>query len=143
MEAFFSPDDEQKIIAAIQDAERRTSGEIRVHLEQNPRQSTLEEAKRVFRRLGMHRTQARNGVLILIAPERRELAILGDEGIDAVVPPDFWEAEKDLMLSYFARGEYAAGLVAAIQQVGEKLKAHFPYQTDDENELPDDISYGA
>lgn len=143
MLAFFSPEDEQKIIAAIQDAERRTSGEIRVHLEDEPRHPTLEVARRVFRQLGMHRTKARNGVLILIAPERRELAILGDQGINEVVPPDFWESEKDLMLSYFARGKYADGVAAAIQQVGEKLKAHFPYQTDDENELPDDISYGA
>ncbi|MCB0636444.1 MAG: TPM domain-containing protein [Lewinella sp.] len=143
MLAFFSPEDEQKIIAAIQDAERQTSGEIRVHLEDAPKHPTMEVAKRVFQRLGMHRTKARNGVLILIAPERRELAILGDQGINEVVPPDFWESEKDLMLSHFARGEYADGVAAAIQQVGEKLKAHFPYQTDDENELPDDISYGA
>lgn len=143
MPAFFSPEDEALIIDAIRRAEMKTSGEIRVHLEEDPKRSTLEEAQRVFQRLKMHRTAARNGVLILIARQRRELAILGDKGINEVVPPNFWEEEKDLMLRHFAQGEYARGLVAAIDRVGEKLKAHFPYQTDDENELPDDISYGA
>ena len=140
---FFKPEEEQRIIAAIQEAERNTSGEIRVHLEENPRLEAMLEARRVFRKLGMHRTKARNGVLILLAPERREFAILGDQGIDAVVPPAYWEEERDIMQAHFRRGDFCGGLVAVIQQIGEKLQTHFPYQQDDENELPDEISYGS
>lgn len=143
MVKFFSPEDEQRIIEAIQAAEQQTSGEIRVHLEDNPKRPALEEAQRVFRRLGMHRTKERNGVLILLAPEKHEFAIIGDQGINAVVSTDFWAEERDLMQVYFRRQAFAEGLVLAIQQVGAKLKQHFPYQDDDENELPDDISYGS
>ncbi len=139
---FFAKEDEQRIIEAIQDAECNTSGEIRVHLEQKPRKDAMSEARRVFAKLKMHQTKARNGVLILLAPERREFAILGDQGINDVVEGDFWEQERDLMQQHFRAGDFTGGLVAVIGQIGEKLQAHFPYQDDDENELSDEISYG-
>ncbi len=138
---FFSKEQEMAVIEAIRAAERKTSGEIRVHIEKNCRGEVLDEAVRVFRKLGMHRTAARNGVLVFIAPERREFAIIGDEGINAVVPPGFWDEERDLMLAHFREGQFGEGVCAAIGKVGEKLKAHFPVAADDENELPDEISY--
>ena len=138
---FFKPEEEDSIIAAIQDAERNTSGEIRVHLEDNLRVNVLEAAQKTFLKLGMHKTEARNGVLIFIAPEQRKLAILGDKGINEKVPEDFWAEERDIMLAQFKTGNYADGVCAAIQQAGAKLKAFFPYQSDDENELPNEISY--
>jgi uncharacterized membrane protein len=138
---FFTPEEEVRIIAAIQEAERNTSGEIRVHIEKACKGELLEEAAKTFQRLGMHETEARNAVLIFLAPERREFAIIGDKGINQVVPPDFWQAERDLMLGYFRQGAFAQGICAAIEQVGEKLKEFFPFQADDTNELPDDISY--
>ncbi|MCB0579592.1 MAG: TPM domain-containing protein [Phaeodactylibacter sp.] len=138
---FFTPEQEEQIIAAIRSAERNTSGEIRVHLEDNPKRDIMEEAKRVFFRLGMDKTEARNGVLIILAPERKAFAILGDEGINKVVPENFWQEERDIMQECFRRGAFAEGICKAIEQVGEKLKAYFPYQQDDTNELPDDISY--
>ncbi|MBV6655576.1 MAG: TPM domain-containing protein [Mameliella sp.] len=138
---FFKPEEEDRIIAAIQDAERNTSGEIRVHLEDNLRVNVLEAAQKTFLKLGMHKTEARNGVLIFIAPEQRKLAILGDKGINEKVPEDFWAEERDIMLAQFKTGNYADGVCAAIQQTGAKLKAFFPYQSDDENELPNEISY--
>ncbi len=138
----FSTGEETAIIASIREAEAKTSGEIRVHIEKNCRGKVMDEAVRTFRKLGMHRTAARNGVLIFLAPERREFAIIGDSGIDSVVPPGFWDEERDLMLSHFREGRFAAGICAAVAAVGEKLKAHFPIATDDENELPDEISYG-
>lgn len=138
---FFDPEEEQKIIAAIKAAELNTSGEIRVHLEANCKGEIMEETRKVFHRLQMHKTEARNGVLILLAPERKEFAILGDEGINKMVPENFWQEERNLMQEHFRHGAFAEGICLAIGQVGEKLKAYFPYQQDDTNELPDDISY--
>jgi uncharacterized membrane protein len=139
---FFTPAEETLLIAAIRHAEAATSGEIRVHLEDNATTTALETAKLVFRKLGMHKTKDRNGVLIFLAPEKKAFAILGDKGIDQAVPPDFWASERDLLQDHFRRGEFCAGLVAVIGQIGEKLKTYFPVQDDDENELSDDISYG-
>ncbi len=138
---FFPPEEEDRIIQAIQQAERNTSGELRVHLEEDCRGDVMKEAARIFQKLGMHKTAARNGVLIFIAPERRQFAIIGDRGINEKVPPDFWAQERDLMREHFKRGEFTEGVCAVIGQIGEKLQAYFPYQSDDENELPDDISY--
>lgn len=140
---FFKPEEETLIIAAIRKAEAKTSGEIRVHLEQNARSEAMREAKRIFRKLDMHKTKDRNGVLILMIPEQKTFAIIGDKGIDEVVEENFWESERDLIQGYFREGHFCAGLVAAIDQIGTKLKAFFPLQEDDQNELPDDISYGA
>lgn len=140
---FFKPAEEQLIISAIRKAESKTSGEIRVHLEKDPDKSALKEAKRVFRKLGMHKTKDRNGVLIILLPEKKTFAIIGDEGIDKHVEADFWDSERDLMQRYFKDGQFCAGLVAAVDRIGEKLKLFFPYEDDDINELPDDISYSS
>ncbi len=143
MVKFFTPAEEARIIDTIRMAERQTSGEIRIHLEHKPRAAAMEDAKRVFQELRMHETRDRNGVLILLAPERREFAILGDNGINAVVPPNFWDEERDIMQTHFRRGAFCEGLVAVIIAVGDKLREHFPFRPEeDENELPDDISYG-
>ncbi len=139
---FFEPEQEALIVEAIREAELHTSGEIRVHLEADSEGDIMEEARRIFKKLGMHRTEARNGVLILLAPERREFAILGDKGINEVVPENFWQEERDLMQEHFRHGAFAEGISKAVEKVGEKLKDYFPYQQDDTNELPDDISYG-
>ncbi len=141
MVRFFNKEEEGRIVAAIREAELATSGEIRVHVEVGARKPALEVAKRLFRELEMHTTKDRNGVLILLAVDRREFAVLGDEGINRVVPDDFWDNERDLMQQHFRRGEFATGIELAIQQIGRNLKQYFPYQTDDVNELPDEISY--
>lgn len=142
MVKFFSTEEEATIVEAIRQAELATSGEIRVHVEVGAEAPALTVAKRVFHQLGMNKTKDRNGVLILLEVDRREFAIIGDEGIDKVVPANFWETERDVLQQHFRKGEFAQGLEQAISQVGEKLKAFFPYQTDDVNELPDTISYG-
>ena len=141
MVRFFNKDEEARIVGAIREAERATSGEIRVHVEVGARKPALQVAQRLFHELGMDETQDRNGVLILLAVDRREFAILGDEGINQVVPADFWDAERDLMQEHFRRGDFATGIELAIQQIGRNLKTYFPYQSDDVNELPDEISY--
>lgn len=140
---WFTEEEEDRIVEAIREAEKNTSGEIRIHVENNLQRPPLAEALQVFKELEMHKTAARNGVLILLAPAQKSFAILGDEGIHTKVGSDFWQEEKELMRSFFSRGAYADGLIAAVQQVGEKLKVYFPYQTDDANELSDDLSYGS
>ncbi|MEZ5039300.1 MAG: TPM domain-containing protein [Saprospiraceae bacterium] len=141
MTKFFKPEDEQRIIAAIQQAESRTSGEVRVHIDYKSKGNIMEEAWKVFQRLGMEQTQARNGVLILIAPDQKQFAIIGDEGINKVVPENFWAEERNLLQTFFKRGAFSEGISLVIEQVGEKLHEYFPRLDDDVNELPDEISY--
>ena len=139
---FFPDADEARIVAAIRAFERRTSGEIRVHVERHLRRPPVDEAVRVFERLGMDATAERNGVLILLAPEEHAYAIIGDRGIDAVTPAGFWDEARDAMRPRFAAGDFVGGLEVGIALAGEALAEHFPYRDDDVNELPDEISYG-
>jgi len=142
MVKFFSKEEEVTIVEAIRSAELATSGEIRVHIEVGAEAPAIPVATRIFRELGMDKTADRNGVLILLAVDRREFAIIGDEGIDKVVSEDFWDTERDILQQHFRKGAFATGIALAIGQVGAKLKQFFPYQANDVNELPDEISYG-
>jgi uncharacterized membrane protein len=139
---FLTGADEQAIVEAIQQAEKNTSGEIRVHIENTSGKPPLERAREVFQFLKMHETQARNGVLFYIGVKDRSFAILGDDGIDKVVEPDFWDCTKDVVIAHFKEQRYTQGLVDGILRAGERLKAYFPYADDDKNELPDTISRG-
>jgi len=140
--SFFSPEEELKILEAIQRAERQTSGEIKVHIEGNCYIDLLDRTTEVFALLNMHETEQRNGALIYMAIEDHLFAIIGDLGINAIVPEDFWDEARDLMEENFKAGNIVKGLEVGIEKIGEKLREYFPYQTDDTNELPDDISYG-
>lgn len=133
--------EEAILVEAIAVAEKNTSGEIRVHIEKACKGDVLERAKEVFEKLGMTATEARNGVLIYIAEESHKFAIIGDAGIHEKVGSDFWDQSKNLMLQHFIKGEFVQGIKAAVLSCGEALKAHFPYQKNDTNELSNDISY--
>ncbi|MFY0602909.1 MAG: TPM domain-containing protein [Flavobacteriaceae bacterium] len=137
---FLSKEDEKAIVAAIKEAETNTSGEIRVHIEAHTDEDHFEHALKVFQQLEMHKTELRNGVLIYIAVEDHQFVILGDEGINSLVADDFWDQTKDVMQAQFRKGDFKAGLVEGILKAGSELKAHFPYQDDDENELSNEIS---
>jgi len=139
---YLSKEDQELIVSAIQSAELATSGEIRVHIEPKVSMDPIKRAQEVFFSLGMEKTDQKNGVLIYLAMEDRKLAIVGDEGIHQKVGSSFWEEEKELMKSHFIKEEFAIGLSSAIEKVGEKLKAHFPYQSNDVNELSNEISFG-
>ena len=102
----------------------------------------MERALEVFYFLKMDATELKNGVLFYVAVKSKKFAILGDEGINKLVPANFWDTEKDILAAHFSKEEYAIGLQQAITKVGEKLKAFFPYQSDDTNELSDEISKG-
>lgn len=139
---FFSKDEEARIVQAISEAERQTSGEIRVHLERDYEGAILGAASRTFFSLGMDRTKDRNGVLIFIVPPRHDFAIFGDRGINAAVPPHFWEEVRNVMQQHFRQGMFAEGVCQGVKMAGEKLQAFFPWTDGDKNELSDDISYG-
>jgi uncharacterized membrane protein len=139
---FLSAEDEKAIVDAIQQAENNTSGEIRVHIENSSEKPPLERAQEVFHFLGMHATAARNGVLFYVGVQDRSFAIIGDEGIDKAVEPDFWDCTKDVVIDNFKGGRFKEGLIAGILRAGERLKAYFPYTSEDANELPDIISRG-
>ncbi|MDF1676409.1 MAG: TPM domain-containing protein [Vicingaceae bacterium] len=134
---------QQEIIAAIQQAEKNTSGEIRVHIEKNCKEDVLDHAAFIFDELEMQKTELRNGVLIYLAVEDRKLAILGDAGINLKVPKGFWDEIKDVMISNFKEGNFTEGLSKGIILAGEQLKKHYPHDKhNDENELSDEISFG-
>ena len=140
---FHTGEDRAAIKAAIADAENATSGEIRLHLESRCKGEVLDRAARVFEVLKMHETELRNGVLFYLATEDRQFAILGDGGINAVVPNDFWDEVRDTVIEGLAKGNAVEGLAAGIRLAGEQLAAHFPIAADDVNELSDDISFGS
>ena len=140
---FFSEEEQKQIIAAIQEAEKQTSGEVKVHIEKKcETEDVLERAKEVFGLLKMHATAEQNGVLFYLAYEDRKFAVLGDKGIYEKVPADFWNSTKDLLRSHFSNNRFAEGLCLGINEAGIQLKKHFPYSSGDINELPDDISFG-
>ncbi len=138
---FFSGQEKNAIVAAIREAEKKTSGEIRVHLERKADSDILAHAAREFERLGMTRTEARNGVLIFMGVKSRRFAVLGDRGIHEKVPAGFWDEIAAGMAAAFREDRFADGLAAAIRQIGGKLGQYFPYERTDLNELPDEISY--
>ncbi len=137
----FSVEQKEAIVRAIQEAERNSSGEIRVHIENHCNKNVLDRATQVFAELNMHKTVLRNGILIYIALQDRKLAIIGDVGINTKVPTQCWEQIKDLMLQQFKDGKLCEGICQGILEAGQHLKSFFPYQEDDINELPDDISF--
>ena len=140
-EKFIGKEDEGRLMASIREAEKNTSGEICVHFQKKIRVPVLDAALKTFKTLKLDQTASKNGVLIFIVPSSRQFAILGDKGINDVVPENFWD---DIILdlqSFFKADKMVDGLCLNIEKIGEKLKAHFPYQNNDVNELPDEISY--
>lgn len=138
----FSDKEIKAIEDAIAAAEKDTSGEIRVHIEKRCKEDVLDRAAYVFELLDMQKTELRNGVLFYLATADKQFAILGDVGINAMVPKGFWDEIRDGMLEYFKKGEFTEGLAAGIRESGKQLKAHFPYKKDDVDELPNEVSFG-
>ncbi len=138
---FFTKEQQEDIRLAILNAELDTSGEIRVHIENTCTGDALDRALAVFNKLEMDKTENRNGVLIYLAVKNRKFAIIGDKAIHEVVTENYWDSTKNMMLNHFRENQFTEGLVAAITETGKKLKKYFPYQTDDVNELSDEISF--
>jgi uncharacterized membrane protein len=138
---FFTAEGKQLIEQAISEAEHQTSGEIRVHVETEFKGDVLDRAATVFAQLNMHKTQQRNGVLIYLGIKNRQFAILGDLGINKVVPPGFWDQISTSMGAYFMNADFATGLAVGVKMAGEQLKKYFPYEKDDVNELSNEVSF--
>jgi uncharacterized membrane protein len=141
VENFFSEVEKKQITDAIGQAEHNTSGEIRLHVEGHCKIDVLDRAAYVFGKLDMYKTAQRNGVLFYLAVYDRKFAIIGDAGINNVVPENFWDEIKQTILTFFKQGKFAEGLSQGIVMAGEQLKANFPYQSNDINELPNEISF--
>lgn len=137
----FTRQDKERIAAAIAQAEQKTSGEIRVHIDRRGEEDPVRRAAEVFMELGMDRTKARNGVLFYLALAERQFVILGDEGINDKVPDGFWTEIRDTVLARFKAGQFVEGLTEGIGLAGEALAAYFPYQQDDADELPNEVSF--
>ncbi len=138
---FLSKEEQAQVVASIKEAELNTSGEIRIHLDEECSTDPMECAVSVFKYLKMEETEQRNAVLIYVACESSVFSIIGDEGINNVVPENFWSDVSLIMGQNFSKGSFANGLCEAVKLVGIKLKEYFPYQSDDINEQPDEISF--
>ena len=134
-------EDQARIINAIEKAELNTSGEIRVHIESKCKEDILDHAAFIFEKLEMQKTEQRNAILFYIAITDHKFAVIGDAGIHEKVGDDFWESVKNEMTSFFKEGKLAEGLINGIEKAGNELKSYFPYQTNDKNELDNEISF--
>ena len=142
VEDFLSVKEEEEIVDAIRQAERNTSGEIRVHIERSSNISHYNRALEVFRLLKMHNTKEENAVLLYLAVDDHKFVIYGDKGIDAVVPDNFWNSTKNLIQNHFKAGAFKEGIIEGVLEVGEKLKMYFLWDENDVNELPNEVSKG-
>ena len=129
------------IVAAIRDAEKKTSGEIRVFISHKKVEEPVAAAQSQFERLGMVKTRERNGVLIFIAPQSRAFAVIGDEAVHRKCGEVFWRELAAEMTGHFKRGEFTQGIVHAVHKAAELLAQHFPHSPDDRNELPDAVEH--
>ena len=142
MSNFFTDQESDTIVKAISDIEASTVGELRVHIEDLCPDSPMDRAVEVFNKLGMYKTDYKTGVLIYIATEDHQLAIIGDKGIHDILGNDYWQHIMDDMKSKFSSESIYSGILYGVLAVGEKLKEHFPEKRKPDNELSNEISYG-
>ena len=133
----------ERIVSAIREAEKDTSGEIRVHVQRHARGDIQTLARSRFEALGLTKTQHRNGVLVFVAVEDRQFCVLGDKGIHVKVGQDFWHATVEIMTRHFREGDFTGGVEAGVRHIGKTLREQFPHKRDDVNEVSDDVSMGS
>ena len=136
----FNDEEQLRIRQAIEEAEKFTSGEIRICIEKKCSEEVLDRAAKYFYQLSMDKTKLRNGVLIYLATVDRKFAIIGDAGINKMVPENFWDETKTHMQEQFRHGNLVEGIVTGVTMAGKQLQKFFPYLHNDINELPDDIA---
>lgn len=141
LDQLITPEDKKRLLDKIGQIENRSSGEVRIHVTTKRVKDPLQAARKTFTALEMTLTRRRNGVLVFLCLPSRRFAIVGDEGIDWVVPPNYWESLRDTMAEKFSAGSYTEGLLEILDRVETVLVEHFPYENGDVDELPDDISY--
>ena len=141
-QTFFTREQQNQVLTAINNAETKTSGEIRLHVERQCKGDVLERSTHVFHQLHMHKTKHRNAILFYLAVNHKKFAIVGDEGIHKSVPENFWVTVKDHVIAQFKQNRFTEGICEGIDMTGEMLKTHFPRNGSDKNQLSDEISYG-
>ena len=141
---FFTEEEKQQLVTAIQQAEQQTSGEVRVYIESRCRfVDPLDRAREIFSQLKMYETEQRNATLVYVAVKDKQAAVYGDEGIHQKVGPDYWQTEIGKMVHHFKSEHLAEGICQVVTDLGHALKHYFPYNKDtDKNELPDEIIFG-
>ncbi len=139
--SIFNEEEQQRIRVAIENAEKHTSGQLRVCIEKTCSENVLDRAAKYFHQLDMHKTRLRNGVLIYLATVDRKFAIIGDAGINKVVPETFWDDTKHAMLEDFKYGKLVEGITTGVKMAGQHLKKYFPHTAGDHNQMPDDIAF--
>jgi uncharacterized membrane protein len=137
----FTEAEEKRIVTAVKEAENDTSGEIRVHVDRYCKTNPLLKAQNLFTHLKLNETELKNGVIIYVSIDDKQVAVYGDQGINEVVEPDFWDTTLRKMTDLFKNGQLVEGICAGLKEAGERLKVHFPKSDNDINELPDEISY--
>ena len=142
VEDFLTAEEEAAVVAAIVEAEKNTSGEIRVHIEAHTNEDHYERAKAIFHFLKMDNTKEENGVLIYVAVADKKFVVLGDKGINKVVPKDFWHSTKEAIENQFIRRNFKQGLIDGVSMAGKALASHFPWEHNDTNELSNEVSKG-
>lgn len=138
---FFTEQQKNAIVQSIANAELNTSGEVKVHIDTKCKGDVLDVAAAHFKKLKMHETELRNGVLFYLSINDRKFAILGDKGINEKVPANFWDTIRDVMITHFKQQQFTEGLSKGIEMAGEKMRTHFPRQKNDTNELSNDLSF--
>jgi uncharacterized membrane protein len=136
---FLSRLEHDKIVEAIRQAEKQTSGEIRVFISRHDPEDAVKAAQKHFDELGMHKAKEKNGVLIFVAPRARKFAVIGDAGVHQRCGDGFWRALAEEMTGHFKKGAFTEGLIHAINKAGELLAEHFPRKPDDQKKRPDEI----
>ena len=129
------------IVAAIREAEKITSGEIRVFISRKPVEDALPVAQAHFLRMEMEKTRHRNAVLIFVAPRTHKFAVIGDVGVQTHCGDVFWRELADEMAGHFRKSEFTTGIVHAVRKAGQLLAQHFPTSPGNRNELPDDVAH--
>ncbi|MBT8188595.1 MAG: TPM domain-containing protein [Croceitalea sp.] len=142
VEDFLTAEEEQEIVAAILEAEKNTSGEIRVHIEATTTIDHFSRAQQIFHFLKMDNTKDENGVLLYVAVRDKKFVIYGDRGIYKAVPNGFWDTTKETISMHFKKGHFKQGIIEGVLKAGKELEAHFPWHHNDNNELSDAISKG-
>lgn len=142
IEDWLTREELDRVRDAVRAAEKRTSGEIRVHLDVVIMDDVLDHAAFVFDQLGMANTKERNGVLLYVSVPGRMAAVVGDTAIHAHLGQRYWQQVLDLVLGHFKEDRFCEGLCAGVEAIGEQLRTHFPYERGDVNELNDEVSFG-
>ena len=138
----FAALDHDRITAAIQEVEKHTTGEIRVYVSHRRVSDPRHAGAHQFVKLGMDKTRHRNAVLIFIAPESQNFAVLGDTAVHAQCGEAFWENVAGAMRDLFRQGKFTEGILHGIDTAGKRLAQHFPPDRADRNQLPDSVVEG-